>query len=168
MFTRNRFPCQPSGIADELSLLVPSSQVTEENLPDATYHGRPNTPIPDGLTKEIGLAAGAGALRRTCPPPEVRSLTAQGGRRLRPTGREGDEFDSHRRLHRFRASGLAQLFGGRVDRMGQSTEQAETTEHEGLNFYGPDDELPPGAMEALKRRTPEELRAVADRTTRRS
>lgn len=52
--------------------------------------------------------------------------------------------------------------------MEQSTEQAATTERKGLKFYGPDDELPPGAVEALSRRTPEELQAAADRATRRS
>jgi hypothetical protein len=52
--------------------------------------------------------------------------------------------------------------------MDQSTESAPSVERNGLRFYGPDDELPPGAVEALKRRTPEELQAAADRATRRS
>jgi hypothetical protein len=52
--------------------------------------------------------------------------------------------------------------------MDQSTEPAPSVERKGLQFYGPDDELPPGAVEALERRTPEELQAAADRATRRS
>ena len=51
--------------------------------------------------------------------------------------------------------------------MEQPAGQAETTEHRRLKFYGPGDELPPGAVEALKRRTPEELQAAANRATRR-
>ena len=51
--------------------------------------------------------------------------------------------------------------------MEQPTSEAETTERRGLKFYGPDDELPPGAVEALERRTSEELQAAADRATRR-
>ena len=48
-----------------------------------------------------------------------------------------------------------------------STSEPKLTEREGLRFYGPDDdELPPGAVEALERRTPEELQAAADRATR--
>jgi len=81
--------------------------------------------------------------------------------------RKGREFDSHRRLNCGGGGVLAQLFGARVGRVEQSTEQA-STERKGLKFYGPDDELPPGAVEALNRRTPEELRAAADRATRRS
>ena len=52
--------------------------------------------------------------------------------------------------------------------MEQSTNQAETTQPTDLKFYGPADELPPGAIEALKRRTPEQLQASADRATRRT
>ena len=52
--------------------------------------------------------------------------------------------------------------------MEPSTSEPKLTEREGLRFYGPDDDLPPGAVEALQRRTPEELQAAADRATRRS
>ncbi|MGB5757805.1 MAG: hypothetical protein WBM50_12890 [Acidimicrobiales bacterium] len=52
--------------------------------------------------------------------------------------------------------------------MDQPISEADTTERRGLKFYGPDDELPPGAVEALKRRTAEQLQAAADRATRRS
>ena len=66
------------------------------------------------------------------------------------------------------ASRLAHLFGARVLGMDRSTEPAPSVERKGLRFYGPDDELPPGAAEALKRRTPEELQAAADQATRHS
>jgi hypothetical protein len=56
----------------------------------------------------------------------------------------------------------------RVMIMEQPTNQAETSQPTDLKFYGPADELPPGAIEALKRRTPEQLQASADRATRRT
>ena len=52
--------------------------------------------------------------------------------------------------------------------MDQPSGEGKTTERGALRFYGPDDELPPGAVEALKRRTPKELQAAADRASRRS
>jgi hypothetical protein len=52
--------------------------------------------------------------------------------------------------------------------MKQRTDEPETIEVEGLRFYRPDAELPPGAVEALQRRTLEQLEAAADRANRRS
>lgn len=50
--------------------------------------------------------------------------------------------------------------------MDQQRGESKTTDRGALRFYGPDDELPPGGVEALKRRTPEEHQAAADRATR--
>ena len=55
------------------------------------------------------------------------------------------------------------LYGHYMER---SSTTAGATERRGLRLYATDDDLPPGGVEALKRRSPEELQAAADRVAR--